>query len=228
MKTFFSICWTLVSCFVYGQFAIIQDKDGSCNVRGTPETGNNIIDKLNNGHLVYAFENKGNWTNIDYSKGNKELNGNIYKDRLIFISSYPEIPIKTNETTRVVLEKDSIQIILTQQNFEKNKHKLTFNKEYKDQIQLIDNKKYWGTDGGIPKTEYKSIELFIGKTKVVLPKIAIANLYEVSLYNTQVNYNKTSDIIYIQSMNSDGAGSYEVIWKIEKGTYKERYIAYGF
>ena len=29
-------------------------------------------------------------------------------------------------------------------------------------------------------------------------------------------------------MNSDGAGSYEVIWKIEKGVYKERYIAYGF
>lgn len=36
------------------------------------------------------------------------------------------------------------------------------------------------------------------------------------------------NIVYIQSMNSDGAGSYEVIWKVEKAVYKERYIACGF
>jgi len=29
-------------------------------------------------------------------------------------------------------------------------------------------------------------------------------------------------------MNSDGAGSYLVIWRIEKGTYKDRLVAYGF
>jgi hypothetical protein len=29
-------------------------------------------------------------------------------------------------------------------------------------------------------------------------------------------------------MNGDGAGAYEVIWKIESGVYKERLIAYGF
>jgi len=29
-------------------------------------------------------------------------------------------------------------------------------------------------------------------------------------------------------MNSDGAGYYGVIWKIEKGVYKSRYIVYGF
>lgn len=29
-------------------------------------------------------------------------------------------------------------------------------------------------------------------------------------------------------MNSDGAGSYVVIWKIEKGVFKDRYIAFRF
>lgn len=77
-----------------------------------------------------------------------------------------------------------MQIILTQQNFDKAKHKFIYRKEHKDQIQLIDNKKYWGTDGGLPKTEYKSIEVYIGKTKVTLPKSALANLYEISLYNS--------------------------------------------
>lgn len=63
---------------------------------------------------------------------------------------------------------------------------------------------------------------------MILPKNALEGLYEPALNNTQVNYDKQNDILYIQAMNSDGAGSYEVVWKIEKGTYKERYIAYGF
>lgn len=228
MKITFTILWTLISYFSFGQFAIIQDKDGYCNVRSSSEKGNNIIDKLNNGHLVYVLENNGKWANIDYTKNKKELNGQVYDDRLILISSYPNVPLLATDKLKTVLQKDSLKIILTQQGFDKTKHKFTYNKEYKDQIQLIDNKKYWGTDGERPKTEYKSIEVYIGKTKVILPETALQNLYEISLYNTQVNYDKTNDIIYIQSMNSDGAGSYEVIWKIEKGVYKERYIAYGF
>lgn len=228
MKVAFTFFWTLLSCFAFGQFAIIHDQDGYCNVRSSSEKGNNIIDKLYNGHLVYALENNGNWTNIDFTKNNKELNGQVYKDRVILISSYLDIPILTNTKSQTVLKKDSLNVILNQQSFDRTKHKFTYNKEYNDQIQLIDNKKYWGTDGGIPKTEYKSVEVHIGNKKVTLPHKALENLYEISLNNTHVNYDQTNDIIYIQSMNSDGAGSYEVIWKIEKGVYKERYIAYGF
>jgi hypothetical protein len=47
-------------------------------------------------------------------------------------------------------------------------------------------------------------------------------------YTAEVYFDKASDIFYIQTMNSDGAGGYEVIWKVEKGIYKERLVAYGF
>ncbi len=228
MKVALAIFWIFLSCMAFGQFAIIHDQDGYCNVRSSSDKGNNIIDKLGNGHLVYIFENNGNWTNIDYSKKSKELYGQVYKDRLTPISSYLTIPIVAKSNSQMVLKKDSVKIILTQQNFEKTKHSFTRYKAYKDLIQFIDHKKYWGTDSGIPKTEYKSIEVFVGNKKVILPKTALENLYEVSLENTQANYDKANDIIYIQSINSDGAGGYEIIWKIEKGIYKERYIAYGF
>lgn len=56
MKIFFTICFTLISSFVLGQIAIIYVKDGSCNVRSSGKKGNNIVDKLENGHLVYCFE----------------------------------------------------------------------------------------------------------------------------------------------------------------------------
>ena len=228
MKTFLTIFIVSLANCVFGQFAIISDKDGFCNVRSSPESGNNIIDSLKNGHFIYCFETTGNWTSIDYSKGKKELHGQIYKDRVKLISDYPKIPLLSKTENKITLSRDSIKVIITEQKFDKSKHKLTFYKENKDQLQFIDNKGYWGTDGEIPKTAYKSIEVFYGTKKVVLPKNAIDDLFETSLYNTQVNYDKTNDILYIQSMNSDGAGSYEIIWKVEKGVYKDRYIAYGF
>ena len=228
MKILFSIFWALASSIAFGQFAIIQDKDGNCNVRSSAETSDNIIDKLNNGHLVFAIDKSGNWTNIEFTKDTKENNGFVYKDRLIYISSYPAIPKSSSDNSKVVLKKETIQVILTQQNFDRSKHKLSFFKESPEYLEFIDNKKFWGTDGGIPNTEYKSIEVQIGAQKIILPKAATENLYEISLANTIVNHDKINDRIYIQSMNSDGAGTYEVIWKIEKGVYKERYIVYGF
>lgn len=228
MNLFFIICLTITASFAFGQFAIISDKDGFCNVRSSSEKANNIIDKLKNGHFVYCFPNSTNWIDIDYSKDNKDLNGQVYKDRVIFVSSYLKIPILTEANNKITLQKDSIKVVVIEQKFDKTKHKFSFYKKAKDQIELVDNKKYWGKDGGVPTREYKSIEVNIGQRKVSLPKAAFENLYEPSLYNTKVNYDKTNDIVYIQSMNSDGAGSYEVIWKIEKGVYKDRFIAYGF
>jgi hypothetical protein len=117
---------------------------------------------------------------------------------------------------------------LTQKSFDKTKHKFKYFKDPTDQIELIDNNKYWGRDGGMPETEYQKITVKIGRKTITLPKEATANLFEPSIYNTQVNFDKVRNIIYIQSMNSDGAGAYDVIWKIENGIYKERFIAYGF
>lgn len=212
----------------YGQFAIVLDKDGYCTIRSTPEAANNIMDTLSSGYLIYAFENKGNWTNINYSIGDKNLYGYIYKDRIQYISEYTDISIQTDNNSEIILNKDSIRIYLALQKFDSSNYKLIFNKEYKDWLTLINNKQFWGTDGGIPNTQYMKIEVQIGTRKLSLPKVSIDDLFEVSLYNTRANYDQTNDVLFIQSLNSDGAGTYEVIWKIEKGKYKERCIVSGF
>ena len=51
---------------------------------------------------------------------------------------------------------------------------------------------------------------------------------ESLIYSAEVNYDAANDTFYIQTMNSDGAGSYLVVWKVEKGVYKDRLVAYGF
>ncbi|MBX2920678.1 MAG: hypothetical protein KF746_00700 [Chitinophagaceae bacterium] len=218
----------LLSLSTYAQFAIIADQDGYVNVRTGKETGSKITDTLKNGHLIFCFENEGNRTNIDYSKNGKELNGFVYKDRYTLISSYPPVPMLKNEPNSVTLSKDSIEVVVTQKLFDRRSHKYTYFKENKTQIELIDNKKYWGTDGGMPAIEYSFIVIKTGREIFQLPEQALKNLFEPNLYNTEVNFDAENNILYIQSMNSDGAGAYHVIWKVENGIYKERYIAYGF
>jgi hypothetical protein len=212
----------------FSQFGIINDLDGFVNVRNSAEKGNNISDKLENGFIVYCFEPEGNWINIDYKKNGKDLNGYIYKDRVKYISSFENVALKSNLDGKVKMENRNIKIEITETKFEKEKHKLTFYKNNKTQLDKIDNLQIFGTDGNIPKREYKSIKIEIEKVKIELPINALKNLFEPNLESSTANYDKNNDILYLSSMNSDGAGGYLIIWIIEKKRYKNRIEAYGF
>ncbi len=224
--TFFILllCFT----FTFGQFAIVNDKDNLLNVREDRNLNSKVIDQLPYGYLIYCFENIGNWTNIDYTKKGKELNGYVYKDKYKLVSIFPALTVLKKTANSITLKKDSVEVIITQSKFDRKMHKYKFVKEYPDHIELIDNKKYWGMDGGMPTTQFDKIMIKVGHKIITLPKHALAGLYEPSIYSAEVNYQKSSDTFYIQTINSDGAGSYLVIWKIEKGFYKDRLVAYGF
>ena len=145
------------------------------------------------------------------------------------VSDYESIPpVAKAATNSVTFAKDSLRVMVSQQKFVKSKNKISYYKEAKDQVEFVNGQPIWGTDGGMPYTEYKSIVISIGKRKLVLPKAAIANLFEPRLSSTEVYYDKANDIIYVQAANSDGAGYYPVIWRIEKGVYEDRYVASGF
>lgn len=223
MKNIWCILFLFSFSLCYPQFVLISDSDGYVNVRSSPKIVNNVSDKLNNGFIIYYFAPKGNWVNIGYKKNEKELNGYIYKDKIKFITNFKEIPIKINQEEKVTLDNGSIKIEITESKFLKEKHKLQF-KSDSSLLMKIDDLSPLGTDGEIPKREYKSIEVEINKVKVKIPPSAIKNLYETTLWNSKANYDEVNDILYIQSSNSDGAGGYEVIWVIEKKKYKTRIV----
>src|SRR4030095_9648087 len=163
MKTLQTVVFLFLSSLSFGQFAIIQDKDSYCNVRSSPKTGNNITDKIKSGHLVFAGDKNEKWRRINYVRNKKELDGHVYHDRLKMISDYQSIPRVSEGKNELTYGKDSIKLIITQQPFDKSKYKFTYYKESPDWIELINGKQYWGTDGEIPKLEYKSIVAFIGQ-----------------------------------------------------------------
>ena len=215
--------------YSFAQFAIVNDQDGYVNIRGTKDLGENIKEKLINDQFVYILESKDKWAYIFYMKnGAPAKNGFVYKDRLKVITEFQNIPNTELSEKEATFKKGNMEIVVSTKNFIREDHQYTYYKENKEQIEYIDSLPYHGTDGEYPYTEYADITVSIGNRRIPVPGEALKNLFEVSLQDTKVHYDEAADTMYIQSMNSDGAGAYEVIWRIVNGVFKDRYIASGF
>ena len=214
-----------------GAFAVIYDKDGYVNVRKGKSAQSKVLKKLDNNTLIFVFEydkaQDGNWIYADYE-------GYIYNDRVKWIHNFPQIAKAIAKGNTIVFEGKEIQVVLSTEKFDKSKHSFKYHKEYRDVIEKIDGKPFWGTDGNMPKKEYKSIEVKIRGKQVSIPQSAYSDLYQPNLY-TDLNfvynfvyYDKDNDILYIVANNGDGAGAYTVCWQIEKGVYKGRKVGIPF
>ena len=210
-----------------GAFAVINDKDGYVNVRKEKSVHSKVLKKLDNNTLIFVLEydkaQEGNWIYADNE-------GYIYNDRVKWIHNFPQIDKGIARGNTIVFEGKEIQVTLATEKFDKDKHSFKYHKEYRDIIEKIDGKPFWGTDGNMPKREYKSIEVKIRGKQVSIPQSAYNDLYESYLYTefNSVHYDKDNDILYIVALNGDGAGAYMVCWQIEKGVYKGRKVGIPF
>ena len=223
----------LCSTGIFAQFAVVNDKDGYVIVRSSPKIEqDNIIDTLHNGRFIYVenMKNKSaeNWIGIvvkDFYYGYIDAN-NIKQ-----ISEYQHIEYISENENKLTFRDSNISVEIKIREFDKSKHKIKY---YKKNVHLIDEKIFFGTDGNLPKYEYEYINITMNETTYFLPNEATENLYEPNFNHFISNseyilfvspfYDKENDILYIQSMNGDGAGGYTVVWKIEKGIYKERMV----
>ena len=210
-----------------GAFAVINDKDGYVNVRKEKSVQSKVLKKLDNNTLIFVLEYDkayyGNWIYADNE-------GYIYNDRVKWIHNFPQIAKGIAKGNTIVFYRKEIQVVLSTEKFDKSKHSFKYHKEYRDIIEKIDGKLFWGTDGNMPKREYKSIEVKIRGKQVSIPQRAYNDLYESYLYTefNSVHYDKDNDILYIVANNGDGAGAYMVCWQIEKGVYKGRKVGIPF
>jgi hypothetical protein len=224
MRTITAFLLFLLFCnSAVAQFAIVRDKDGYCNVRVQPSTNSKVSDRLANNEVVYCFEKENNWWSVDYGDDG-EKHGYIYADRLQLLSELTALVPIDRKPTRLELRKDSLSITITTATFQKSKHKLHYFKDNPTLIEKIDGKLTWGTDGELPKQEYRQIIVKAGATTLNLPANALKNLYNPSLHDTEAFYNKDTDTLYIYAGNSDGAGAYEVLWIVRHGRYVKRLV----
>lgn len=175
MLFFINIC-------LYGQLAVVSDKDGFVNVRSDAKINSNIIDTLHNESIIFIVEQAGNWANIDYDTRNtKEKTGFIYKDRYRFINSYPAVGAKKQTDSTITFTGDSVAVTISIKKFEKEYHPLQYTAENNEQLQLIDDKIYFVRDGDVPTMEYSSITLVMGNAAIQLPKEAFITFMSPTL-----------------------------------------------
>ena len=218
------LLFLLISSYTFAQvnenyfFAVINDKDGYVNVRKEKSVHSRVLKKLDNNTLIFVFvydkAHDGNWIYVDNE-------GYIYNDRVKWIEELPKVAKGVEKKNAIHFSGKDIQVALSTEKFDKSKHSFKYHKEYRDMIEKIDGKPFWGTDGEMPREEYKNIQIYINGKQVFIPKSAYDDLYEPTFYteNNSVYYDKELDSYYIVATNSDGAGAYMVCWQIEKGVY---------
>lgn len=118
--------------------------------------------------------------------------------------------------------------------FDSTKHTLTYDQSGYPSLCEIDGKPFRGTDGGMPREAIKRVVITIDSARVQFPGTAWNDLYEPfycgtstieGLYWTcHVARSADRKRVYIHMGNSDGAGSYMVIWIFINGRYVRRVI----
>jgi len=224
---FFIVLFLLISDIVFAQeeaFAVINDKDGYVNVRKGKSAQSKVLKRLNNKTIVFVYNydkaTDGNWIYTDEE-------GYIYNDRVKWIHKFPIIAKGIAKGNTIVFEGKEIQVVLTSGKFDKSKHSFEYFKDSPTGIEVIDDELPYGTDGKMPTTEYRSIEVNIHGKRVSLPKDAYSDLYEPTFLtdHNSVYYDKESDILYIVANNNYAERPYKVCWQIEKGVYKGRKVS---
>ena len=224
---FFIVLLLLISDIVFAQeeaFAVINDKDGYVNVRKGKSAQSKVLKRLNNNTIVFVYNydkaTDGNWIYTDEE-------GYIYNDRVKWIHKFPIIAKGIDKGNTIVFEGKEIQVVLTSGKFDKSKHSFEYFKDSPTGIEVIDDELPYGTDGKMPTTEYRSIEVNIHGKRVSLPKDAYSDLYEPTFLtdHNSVYYDKENDILYIVANNNYAERPYKVCWQIEKGVYKGRKVS---
>ena len=223
---FFILLFLLISDIVFAQeeaFAVINDKDGYVNVRKGKSAQSKVLKRLNNKTIVFVYNydkaTDGNWIYTDEE-------GYIYNDRVKWIHKFPQIAKGIAKGNTIVFEGKEIQVVLTSGKFDKSKHSFEYFNDSPTGIEEIDDELPYGTDGKMPTTEYRSIEVNIHGKRVSLPKDAYSDLYEPTFLtdHNSVYYDKESDILYIVANNNYADRPYKVCWQIERGVYKGRKV----
>ncbi len=208
------------------QTTLIKDPGGYCNVRIGANINSEVIDTLHNNRIVFVFSDaaEGEWLPVDYYKTNsnssgQSLSGYIHKSRVAPLASLTKFKLVTLNDTVLKLQLDSFHLTLTKISFNPKGREIRYDKLQDGQafVKSIDDKFPWGTDGNIPKKEYKTVQFKTGHSTVNFPANTFQDLFEPNLNMTMAYLDKTTGKFYIEAINSDGAGGYVVIWTIKDG-----------
>lgn len=199
-----------------GQVAIIKDEDGFTNVRAESQNSSEIIHRINLNEPFWFdeesyYSSKDTWIQVFVSKNSftidcdsELITGFVHRTRvcpLEQLEKYSGNDLSFEIHTKAFDEKDKI-IDRTEDKW----------------ISKINGRKFWGTDGVIPKTEIKSLNIIVRGTKILVPEILTEDLFNCPENFTVFESGKS---FIIHQACSDGARFFELVWVVnDKGIEK--------
>jgi hypothetical protein len=212
---------------VDAQTAIVRDADGFCNVRDSASGSSRIIDTLGTGRLVYVLEDQadGDWLSVDYRKGVKTRTGFINRSRLRWLGSLPKFKTLHADIDLLKLQLDTLGFVFARRPFTVSGRKVAYeNGDGGKLVKSIDGRHAWGTDGGLPRYEYASVQMIWGRQTIDLPFHLYKDLFEPNFQMTTAYLDRSAGLIYVEGENGDSAGSYVVVWTISAGRVVNREV----
>ena len=94
---------------------------------------------------------------------------------------------------------------------------------------IVDGRPAIGTDGNIPAVEIDSMRYYLDGKEIRIPSRLYADCFEPHFGNDYVTLKFGRDLqsVIISMSGSDGAGGYQVIWRLRKNGQHRRSISIG-
>jgi hypothetical protein len=94
---------------------------------------------------------------------------------------------------------------------------------------MVDGRPAIGTDGNIPGVEIVSMRFYLDGKEIKIPRRLYADCFDPHFGNDYVNleFERGFGSVTIKMSGSDGAGSYQAVWRLRKGGRHRRSIIPG-
>jgi len=111
--------------------------------------------------------------------------------------------------------------------FHSSEHRISQDAQYQTRV---DSRLAWRTDGNVPNIEIVSMTLVIDGRELSIPKKLFKDCFEPNLDNRflKMRFGPQFKTVIVAMNGSDGAGGYEVVWRLAPNGRHSRSINRGF
>lgn len=207
---------------VWSTVAIIQDPDGWTNVRKSPDIEATVIHKVYENEVFFYYDKGEDSTHPDWIKvylpanifsmgcgRNGLTEGYIHRSR---IKPITELERVTNGEVTFIYQLADFN----------PKGKMIEQLDTTSIPSTVNGRYAWGTAGNLPRVAVNGITVVIDDRKVPIHRVFYDDLFECT--NDDLHVFKNGDTYFVHQWNSDGAGSYELVWVFSGNELKQRLV----
>ncbi|NJB72035.1 hypothetical protein GGR42_002526 [Saonia flava] len=219
MKYLIGILFFTTSLNLFGQVAIINDKDGFTNVRLKPQQNSEIIYNLKTNQVFWFgeedfYSDNVDWIMVEITKNKYSIECGSLDNLIGYVHKSRIKPLNTIKEYKGT----ELEFYYKTQPFNEKNKIIDYQNDY---IVSIEGLHPWGTDGGKPKIEVKELEIKIKENSITVPEILISDIYEC---DNNFNIYKIGQTYFVHQWNSDGAGAYEIVWVFTEKGIEQRLV----